>query len=144
MKGKIILATAAVMMVGGANAQSSVMLFGTVGGGVRWVDGVKGGHQIGFDSNLISGNSFGLKGTDDLGQGLKAIFTLQSGFVTGTGGLASTSGPLFSKAAYVGLGTDAWRVTLGRQLTAAADVGVWWLSAINYASVHRIGSLRTG
>ncbi|MBP0609484.1 MULTISPECIES: porin [Burkholderia] len=124
MKRKMVLAMAAVTMAGGANAQSSVTLFGTLGGGVRWVDGLKGGHQLGFDSNIISGNSFGLKGTEDLGQGLKAIFTLQSGFVTGTGGLASASSPLFSKAAYVGLGTDAWRVTLGRQLNAAEDVGV--------------------
>ncbi|KDB07363.1 hypothetical protein LIG30_3272 [Burkholderia sp. lig30] len=124
MKWKIVLTTVAAMMAGGAQAQSSVTLFGSVGGGVRWVDGLKGGHQVAFDSNIISGNSFGLKGTEDLGQGLKAIFTLQSGFVTGTGGLASASGPLFSKAAYVGLATDAWRVTLGRQLSAAEDVGV--------------------
>ncbi|HKT63375.1 MAG TPA: porin [Burkholderia sp.] len=124
MRKEFILATMVAMMAAGAKAQSSVTLFGTVGGGIRWVDGLKGGHQIGFDSNIQSGNSFGLKGVEDLGQGLKAIFTLQSGFVTGTGGLPSTSGPFFSKAAYVGLGTDVWRITLGRQLSAAEDVGV--------------------
>jgi outer membrane protein OmpU len=110
-------------MAGGAEAQSSVTLFGTVGGGIRWVDGIKGGHQIAFDNSIISGNNFGLKGTEDLGQGLKAIFVLQSGFLTGTGNFWYPSAPL-SQAAYVGLASGSWRVTLGRQLSAAEDVGV--------------------
>ncbi|WP_419687841.1 porin [Burkholderia theae] len=110
-------------IAGGVHAQSSVTLFGIVGGGVRWVDGVKGGHQIGFDSNTVSGNYFGIRGTEDLGGGLKAIFMLQSAFTSGTGNTIS-SNSFFSKNAYVGLSGDFGRVTLGRQLNAAEDIGV--------------------
>ncbi len=120
----VILPSVVAAMAGGAEAQSSVTLFGTVGGGIRWVDGIKGGHQIAFDNSIISGNNVGLRGTEDLGQGLKAIFALQSGFLTGTGNLWYPSDALFSQAAYVGLASSSWRVTLGRQLSAAEDVGV--------------------
>ncbi|KDB10670.1 hypothetical protein LIG30_4789 [Burkholderia sp. lig30] len=120
----VILPSIVAAMAGSAEAQSSVTLFGTVGGGIRWVDGIKGGHQIGFDNGIVSGNNFGLKGSEDLGQGLKAIFALQSGFLTGTGNFWYPSDALFSQAAYVGLASGSWRVTLGRQLSAAEDVGV--------------------
>ncbi len=106
-----------------AAAQSSVALFGTIGGGVRWTDGAKGGQQVGFDSNSVSGNTFGMRGEEDLGGGWKATFLLQSGFISGTGSLASSSS-LFSKRAYVGLEGGFGRLTLGRQLNAAEDIGV--------------------
>ncbi|MDN7516354.1 porin [Burkholderia sp. AU45251] len=113
----------AMTIAGGAHAQSSVMLFGTIGAGVRWVDGVKGGHQIGFDNNTVSGNYFGIRGTEDLGGGLKAVFVLQSAFSSGNGALVSSS-TFFTKNAYVGLSGGFGRLTLGRQLNAAEDVGV--------------------
>lgn len=118
----LVIALAA--MAGGAHAQSSVTLFGTIGGGLRWTTGAKGGEQLAFDNNTISFNSFGLNGVEDLGQGLKAIFTLQSGFVTGTGGLVQSSGQLFSQGAFVGLAGEFGRITLGRQLSAGEYVGV--------------------
>lgn len=64
----ILLASLLATTAGSVNAQSSVTLFGIVGGGVRWTDGVKGGHQIGLDNNIVSGNSFGMLGTEDLGE----------------------------------------------------------------------------
>ncbi|OXI33403.1 porin [Burkholderia aenigmatica] len=120
---KQAVAVIAMVISGGTYAQSSVTLFGTMGGGVRWTDGVKGGHQIGFDSNSISGNSFGIRGAEDLGAGWRAIFMLQSGFVSGTGGMKSSS-TLFSQRAYVGLEGGFGRLMLGRQLNAAEDIGV--------------------
>lgn len=119
----IIMASVLMAMAGGAQAQSSVTLFGTIGAGMRWTDGMKGGQQFGFDNNSVTGNSFGLKGAEDLGDGVRAIFQLQSGFSTGTGQTKS-SGLLFSQAAYVGLAGNFGRVTLGRQLNAAEDVGI--------------------
>ncbi|KMK98349.1 MULTISPECIES: porin [Burkholderia] len=120
----ILLASLLAATAGSVNAQSSVTLFGIVGGGVRWTDGVKGGHQIGFDNNIVSGNSFGMLGTEDLGGGLRAVFKLQSGFSTGTGNLVKASGTLFSQNAYVGLEGRFGRVTMGRQLNAAEDIAV--------------------
>ncbi|KVO31631.1 porin [Burkholderia ubonensis] len=121
---RIIVVSALACLAADAVAQSSVTLFGYVGGGVRWTDGVKGGSQVGFDNNAISGNIFGLKGAEDLGGGLQAIFMLQSGFLTGTGALAKSPGLLFSQVSYVGLSGTFGRVTFGRQLNAAEDIGI--------------------
>ncbi|HEF5873634.1 TPA: porin [Burkholderia cenocepacia] len=118
----LIAASCFAALATGVHAQSNVTLFGTLGEGVRWTDGVKGGHQIGFDNNAIAGNTIGLKGTEDLGSGLKAVFLLQSGFSLGTGAL-KTSSVLFSQRAYVGLEGGFGRLTLGRQLNAFEDVG---------------------
>ncbi|MDI9654010.1 porin, partial [Burkholderia cenocepacia] len=54
--------------------QSSVTLFGRIGGGVRWVNGLPPGSQVGFNNNIIAGNEFGIRGREDLGNGLKALF----------------------------------------------------------------------
>ncbi|MET1536243.1 porin [Burkholderia sola] len=121
---RIIVVSALACASANAVAQSSVTLFGYVGGGVRWTDGVKGGSQVGFDNNAISGNLFGLKGVEDLGGGVQAIFMLQSGFLTGTGALSKSQGLLFSQMSYVGLSGTFGRVTFGRQLNAAEDIGI--------------------
>ncbi|MGS0891983.1 porin [Burkholderia stagnalis] len=108
---------------GAVHAQSSVTLFGRIGGGVRWVNGMTGGSQIGFNNNIIAGNEFGIRGREDLGGGLKALFVLDGAFSSGTGAV-KTAGTLFSQAAYVGLTGAFGRVTLGRQFNAAEDLGI--------------------
>ncbi|WP_323123533.1 porin [Burkholderia alba] len=118
--------TAAAMigaLAGAAHAQSSVTLFGQTGGGVRWVNGLTGGSQVGFNNNIIAGNDFGIRGKEDLGGGLKALFVLSGAFYSGTGA-AKTAGTLFSQAAYVGLTGDFGRITFGRQFNAAEDLGI--------------------
>lgn len=120
---RLTLGMIALAIGGSAHAQSSVTLFGTLGGGVRWTDGGKGGQQVGFDNNPIAGNTLGFTGKEDLGGGVRAVFLLQSGFNLGTGALKSSS-TLFSQRAYVGLEGGFGRLTLGRQLNAAEDIGV--------------------
>ncbi|KUZ70375.1 porin [Burkholderia ubonensis] len=105
------------------HAQSSVTLFGRIGGGVRWVNGLTGGSQIGFNNNVIAGNEFGLHGKEDLGGGMQALFVLDGAFNSGTGAL-KTAGTLFSQAAYAGLSGGFGRITLGRQFNAAEDLGI--------------------
>lgn len=114
---KILVITVLTVLAGAANAQSSVTLFGRIGGGVRWVNGVKGGSVLGFDSNIIAGNEFALQGTEDLGSNLKAIFKLENDFVSGNGALSY-------RETYVGLTGDAGRITLGRQKSAFEDMGI--------------------
>lgn len=106
------------------HAQSSITLFGTTGGGIRWENGVKGGSRVMFDNNIVSGSNFGLKGREDLGGGVGAIFAIAGSFTQGTGALAS-SGKLFSQAAYVGLSSNRFgRLTLGRQFNASEDLAI--------------------
>jgi predicted porin len=58
----------------------------------------------------------GFRGTEDLGGGLKAVFTLESGFGPNTGALGQ-GGRLFGRQAFVGL-SDSWgTISFGRQYT---------------------------
>jgi outer membrane protein OmpU len=120
---KMVAAALIGALSGVAHAQSSVTLFGRIGGGVRWVNGMTGGSQIGFNNNIIAGNEFGLRGREDLGGGVKALFMLDGAFNSGTGAL-KLPGTLFSQAAYVGLTGAFGRITLGRQFNAAEDLGI--------------------
>jgi predicted porin len=64
---------------------------------------------------------FGLRGSEDLGGGLKAIFTLESGFNVNNGKFANNNG-MFNRQAFVGLSSEQFgTVTLGRQYDAAQD-----------------------
>ncbi|OXI19095.1 porin [Burkholderia sp. AU15512] len=104
-------------------AQSSVTLYGQIGGGIRWTNGMQGGSAVGYNNNLIAGNDFGIRGREDLGGGFKALFVLDGSFSSGTGAL-KTSGTLFSQAAYVGVTGGFGRLTFGRQFNAATDFGI--------------------
>jgi outer membrane protein OmpU len=116
------------LLIGGvfpvaSHAQSSVTLYGALGGGTRWTSGLKGGNAVGFNNNIIAGNEFGFFGKEDLGDNLKLIFRLEGAFNSGTGAL-KTSGTFFSQAAYVGFMGDFGRLTLGRQLNANEDFAI--------------------
>jgi predicted porin len=58
----------------------------------------------------------GFRGTEDLGGGLKAIFTLENGFGPDAGTLGQ-GGRLFGRQAFVGLSGPWGAITLGRQYT---------------------------
>ncbi|WP_143328415.1 porin, partial [Caballeronia terrestris] len=72
---------------GAAQAQSSVTLYGVIDAGLAYVSraNTNGDHLYGMYNGSLSGNRWGLKGQEDLGGGLKAIFQLESGFDVGTG-----------------------------------------------------------
>lgn len=65
---------------------------------------------------------WGLKGVEDLGGGMKAVFQLENGFSTATGAF-SKANTLFNRQAYVGLSSDkVGTVTLGHQTPFVFDV----------------------
>jgi predicted porin len=67
-----------------------------------------------LDSGGLSGSRFGLRGSEDLGGGLKANFTVETGFdITAPG--ATTVG---NRQAFVGLSGGFGDVRFGRQYTA--------------------------
>ncbi|SDC95311.1 porin [Paraburkholderia lycopersici] len=129
------------MMAGTAHAQSSVTLYGVVDEGLEYVSNVKtgaGGKSL-FQLDSVSGlqgSRWGLRGAEDLGGGLKAIFTLENGFDLNSGKLGQ-GGALFGRQAYVGLSSNSFgAVTLGRQYDSVVDYVEAYVAAAQWAS-HR-------
>lgn len=120
---RILFSVAIGVLSSAVHAQSSVTMYGDIGGGVRWTNGTTGGSAVGFNNNVLAGNQFGFVGKEDLGGGVKAIFKLEGAFNSGTGAL-KTANTLFSQAAFVGLTGDFGRLTFGRQLNASVDFGI--------------------
>ena len=116
---KTLVALAALATVGAAFAQSSVTLYGRIDasiasqrtsvGGVTTVDV---GTQIA--SGAHTGSRWGMKGTEDLGGGLKANFQIENGFAVDTGA-GLQGGLMFGRQAWVGLSGGFGAVTVGRQ-----------------------------
>ena len=116
---KTLVALAAVASMS-AFAQSSVTLYGV---GDIWLGNTKttnGGTS--FNTNTMgsggwNGSRFGLKGSEDLGGGLKANFLFENGFNLDSGSQAQ-GGLLFGRQAYVGLSGGFGEVRFGRQYSA--------------------------
>ena len=121
-----IISLAALASAGAAHAQSSVTLYGAIDTSLTYVHNAQGNKNLWALGNSsagnLSGTRWGLKGTEDLGAGLKAIFQLENGFDPSTGKLGQGS-RLFGRQAYVGLTSDSLgSVTLGRQYDPLIDL----------------------
>jgi len=129
MKKKILFAASlAAFGATAAHAQSSVTLYGLIDTGITYANKstqnpATAGHSfIGTNDNVAQTSRWGLRGSEDLGGGLKAIFTLESGFSPSTGALAN-SNTFFGRQAFVGLSqNNIGAVTLGRQYSMSTDV----------------------
>jgi predicted porin len=101
---------------GTAAAQSNVTIYGLIDGGIEHQSGGTSGSVNKVTSGVQNASRIGFKGTEDLGGGLSALFTLENGFALDTGA-ALQGGLLFGRQAFVGLKGDFGAVTLGRQYT---------------------------
>ncbi|MDR7007425.1 porin [Paraburkholderia strydomiana] len=102
-----------------AFAQSSVTLYGVLDTGVEYVShaNAAGGYVVrmpGITGELPS--RWGMRGSEDLGSGLKASFVLESGFNL-RGGDSGQGGRLFGRQAWVGLEGPWGALSFGRQYT---------------------------
>ncbi|MEA3128842.1 MAG: hypothetical protein QOF46_637 [Paraburkholderia sp.] len=105
-----------------AFAQSSVTLYGMIDEGLTYVSNSAGHSQWAMQSGVEGGSRWGLRGSEDLGGGTKAIFQLENGFNVSTGGLGQ-GGLEFGRQAYVGLANQRWgTLTLGRQYDPIVDI----------------------
>jgi predicted porin len=73
--------------------------------------------QTVLNTGGLSGSRFGLRGSEDLGGGLKANFVMENGHNTETG-TAAQGGSLFGRQAFVGLSGGFGEVRFGRQYPA--------------------------
>lgn len=121
MNKKIIAGAVFAALSTAAAAQSSVQVYGIVDAGVNYQGSpvVQGaGSKWSLMSGNNSGSRIGFKGQEDLGNGLKAIFTLENGFSVDSGKTTQDTNKtqtLFGRQAFVGLTGNFGTVKLGRQ-----------------------------
>ena len=121
--GRLLVLAGFMASAGLASAQSSVQVFGIIDVGVlgqnNTASSKKGNTRL--ETSGLRQSVWGLKGTEDLGGGLKAFFNLESHFDTdngklhGTGDADQSGTRLFRRQANVGLAGDWGTVILGRQ-----------------------------
>ncbi|MEZ2312014.1 porin [Paraburkholderia sp. RCC_158] len=109
-----------------SHAQSSVTLYGVIDAGITYVNRVASvtahGSVLKYGDGVSQGSRFGIRGAEDLGGGLKALFVLENGFNSGDGTLGQ-GGAMFGRQAYVGLAKDGiGSLTLGRQYSLSTDI----------------------
>ena len=138
---KSLIALAALAAVGAASAQSSVTLYGVIDTNYGWArttvknrNGVSGTVKttttgLNAAGGNMSGSRWGLKGQEDLGNGLSAVFNVEAGFnsANGSTGASTTYNPVtrafdstgagFNRRAVVGLKGGFGQVLLGRDYT---------------------------
>jgi predicted porin len=100
---------------GTVQAQTSVQIYGTVDAGVI----KRSGENLNIGKR--ASNTLGFKGTEELGNGLKALFQLEMRYEPDTGtneiGANGSQRPLFQGQSRVGLQGDFGMVRIGRGLT---------------------------
>lgn len=118
---KTMLALTAVGLSGAAwHANASVTLYGVIDSNIEYVNkltntsGVSGSALRNSGGGFAS-NRWGMRGTEDLGGGLKAVFTVEGGFSTDTG-TQFNAAKLYDRQTFVGLSSATYgTLTFGRQ-----------------------------
>lgn len=125
MKKTLLAAALMAGFAGVAQAETSVTLYGIVDTGFGYTQfknketDVKA-TRTGLYDGVQSGNRWGLRGSEDLGDGLRAVFTLESGF-TLQNGKSAQDNRLFGREATLGLAGDSWgSLVFGRQQNVAS------------------------
>jgi predicted porin len=133
---KLNKTTAALIALGAfagtAQAQSSVTLYGIADAGILYNNNNGGHSQVALST--ANSSRFGLRGAEDLGGGLSAIFTLESGYNISNGS-QSQGGLLFGRKAFVGLSSSQYgTITAGRQYSASNDTTSQFASGADWAA----------
>jgi len=128
----VALAVAGAFVAGTAQAQSSVTLYGIIDVNYMWQEvptnvgtstapNVQQESFSAINSGHQSGSRWGLRGSEDLGGGLKGIFTIEGGYSPDTG--EQGQGRLFGRQAWAGLQGGWGTVVLGRLATFSSGTG---------------------
>lgn len=115
------LATLAAVFLSAANpaaAQGGIIVYGMVDAAVVRESGGAAGAVTKLTSGVAGGSRLGFRGTEELGDGLRAIYLIEAGILADTGA-SGQGGVLFGRQAYVGLQGGAGMLTAGRQYTSS-------------------------
>ena len=147
MKKSLLAVAVAAALPTFAQAQSSVTLFGLLDASVEYSDdqsnatvagGVVTNGQSGLrvKNGVAYGSRFGVRGSEDLGGGLRAIFTLEhrldidTGDTSGGAGVLAGNQKFWNGQAWVGLSGGWGQLTAGRQYTPI----FWMLIPADFSS----------
>ncbi len=136
---------AAMAIPASAHASTSVVLYGLVDGGLQYqkvkIDGYGTARTYGPASDIRAGSRWGLKGREDLGNGISALFVLENGFSLSNGATGDKSRGAFNRQAYMGIASDDFgTLTLGRQYSSFNYFGTFGSFATGFGLA---GSSRT-
>jgi predicted porin len=132
----IFLLAAIGSIAGTARAQGSVTLYGLVDAGFTSVNNVGGQKLYAASSGNVQGSRWGLRGAEELGGGVRALFVLESGFNPDTGRFNQGSDE-FGRQVYVGVASDRYgSITLGRQYDSVVDYTGPLEAASQWASLY--------
>ena len=99
---KLLLASLLATVCGFASAQSNVTLYGTIDAGVYNINNASATQNAsGLVDSSMTSSIWGLKGSEDLGGGTRAVFNLEGDLQSNNGGLNQNG--IFRRAANVGL-----------------------------------------
>ena len=141
MKKTLVAIAALASLVSVAQAQSSMVLYGVLDAGVRNDSNVAkastGAAQslTQFNNGALNTSRFGIRGTQDVADGIKANFKLESGLKPGNGA-SSNATNLFDRTASVGLQNSLGSLDLGRVTTFAYDTTASY--TLEAVSLHHV------
>lgn len=123
---KTLAAVAVLGALAGSAMAAEVTLYGVIDTGLNWTQVKKANKttdSFSMGSGQNSGSRFGLKGTEDLGDGWKVGFNLENSFKSDTGALESAEdgGRLFHREALLFVQSPYGELSMGR--TGALDAG---------------------
>ena len=129
---KSLLAVAVLGTAAGFACAADVTLYGVADAGLVYTnkkvtsneDATVKTHNFGLESGVNSGSRFGLKGTEDLGNGLKVGFKLENGFNTDDGTLGN-DGRLFGREASLTVSGDFGALSMGRMGGVGSGAGTY-------------------
>lgn len=147
MKKSLLAVAVAAALPTFAQAQSSVTLFGLLDASVEYSDDqanasitgntvTAGKSGLRLKNGVGYGSRFGVRGSEDLGGGLRAIFTIEhrldidTGDTSGGAGLVSGNQKFWNGQAWVGLSGGWGQLTAGRQYTPI----FWMLIPADFSS----------
>jgi predicted porin len=111
----------ALMAANAAHGQSSVALYGLIDQGLNYTSNAQGSAAYQMKTGDVYGSRWGLKGSEDLSDGYRAVFQLESGFNASNGTLGQGDSE-FGWQAYVGISSNRYgTVTFGRQYDPTND-----------------------
>ena len=136
MKKSILFCALSALFAAGAAQAANVDVYGIVDTGLSYIhkdldNGTKKTDNLSMASGISRGSRWGLRGTEDLGNGLKAGFVLENGFDSDSGNIAASAGAgrMFGREANVWVSGRLGTLSAGRLQHLTAGFGSWGIAA---------------